>query len=197
MAEYPVGSTINNFTVIGYEWSNQPKFGGRSLWCFTLRCICGSIVAIPPSSIINSHKNHIQSCSCLAQKTRVDAAIKVTKIEPFEAGLTRIFNSIRNRAIRDGHCFDLIRDDVRRLAKSKCTYCGLDPYPVEYRNGRGRFQPTRFSYMGIDRVDSNIGYIKSNVVPCCKWCNIAKNQFSTVEFLTWAKRLARFQGWIL
>jgi hypothetical protein len=40
----------------------------------------------------------------------------------------------------------------------------------------------RYIYNGVDRVDSSKGYVKENVVPCCKWCNIAKGNKSAAEF---------------
>lgn len=36
--------------------------------------------------------------------------------------------------------------------------------------------------IGIDRVDSSIGYINSNIVPCCEKCNIAKGEMNIDEF---------------
>jgi hypothetical protein len=44
---------------------------------------------------------------------------------------------------------------------------------------------------GVDRVDSTRGYTKDNCVPCCKICNVAKNDLSVHEFLTWARRLSK------
>lgn len=35
---------------------------------------------------------------------------------------------------------------------------------------------------GLDRINSNIGYINSNVVTCCKKCNYAKNKLSISKF---------------
>jgi hypothetical protein len=34
----------------------------------------------------------------------------------------------------------------------------------------------------IDRIDSGLGYEIGNIVPCCKWCNIAKADKSVEEF---------------
>jgi len=42
---------------------------------------------------------------------------------------------------------------------------------------------------GIDRINSNIGYIEGNVVPCCKHCNRAKNTMSDSEFREWIKKI--------
>ena len=38
---------------------------------------------------------------------------------------------------------------------------------------------------GIDRIDSNIGYIIDNVRPCCTTCNQAKNAMSDSKFMEW------------
>ncbi len=42
---------------------------------------------------------------------------------------------------------------------------------------------------GIDRINSNIGYIEGNIVPCCKHCNSAKNTMTESEFKEWIVRL--------
>lgn len=40
----------------------------------------------------------------------------------------------------------------------------------------------------LDRVDSSKGYNLTNVVPCCKKCNIAKNSMPIMEFVEWLER---------
>ncbi len=57
-----------------------------------------------------------------------------------------------------------------------CNYCGLKPQFPHTRNG-------------IDRVDSNVGYIESNCVPCCKFCNWSKNDYTLDEFKEWVIRI--------
>jgi hypothetical protein len=44
-----------------------------------------------------------------------------------------------------------------------------------------------FTYSGIDRVNSSIGYNKENCVPCCDKCNKAKLAMTKEEFLEWVK----------
>ena len=51
-----------------------------------------------------------------------------------------------------------------------------------------------FIYNGLDRVDSNLGHTKNNIVPCCKYCNFAKNKQSLNEFQEWIKRITDFQN---
>lgn len=73
------------------------------------------------------------------------------------------------RASRSGRLFAL--SDVRfvELVSGKCAYCGSSPNPVN----------------GIDRVDSNLGYVEGNVVTACGPCNRAKRNMSLDEFKTW------------
>jgi Zn-finger protein len=49
---------------------------------------------------------------------------------------------------------------------------------------------------GIDRLDSNRGYIEGNIVPCCGDCNFAKRSLTVEDFLQLIKRIAIRQGWI-
>ena len=51
-----------------------------------------------------------------------------------------------------------------------CYYCGLDN-----------------DQLGLDRVDNSQGYTLENVVPCCRPCNVAKNDMSYNDFITMCK----------
>lgn len=37
--------------------------------------------------------------------------------------------------------------------------------------------------LGLDRVDSSVGYTLQNVVACCRRCNVAKNDMSQSDFI--------------
>lgn len=74
---------------------------------------------------------------------------------------------------------DLSFEEFYNLSKQKCYYCDGD-----FSNSYGSF-----AYNGLDRADSSIAYLKSNVVPCCKWCNFAKKNLSLQLFSEWIDRL--------
>lgn len=42
-----------------------------------------------------------------------------------------------------------------------------------------------------NRVDSDNGYIETNVVSCCKICNFAKGSMSYEDFQSWIQRLIK------
>ena len=50
-----------------------------------------------------------------------------------------------------------------------CYYCNRPP-----SNVRTRTSGVKVTYQGLDRIDNEKGYIKDNVVPCCKHCNAFK-----------------------
>ena len=49
-----------------------------------------------------------------------------------------------------------------------------------------------YKYSGIDRVNSEKGYVKNNVVPCCKVCNIAKHNMSQNDFFNWINKVYNY-----
>lgn len=67
-------------------------------------------------------------------------------------------------------------EEYRSLVSGSCTYCGLD------------------RFIGIDRVDSNIGYTKDNSVSCCKYCNYGKYTLSPEEFIEHCRRVVEFNN---
>jgi hypothetical protein len=47
---------------------------------------------------------------------------------------------------------------------------------------------------GLDRIDSSIGHVLENVVPCCFDCNIMKSNRTVDEFLAHIKKISSFQN---
>lgn len=47
---------------------------------------------------------------------------------------------------------------------------------------------------GLDRIDSEAGYVIGNVRPCCPICNVAKSDLTETEFKDWVRAIA--EHWI-
>lgn len=73
--------------------------------------------------------------------------------------------------------FNLSKEEFDEITKMPCKYCG------EYS---GVFLGVYFC--GIDRIDSNIGYVKDNVVPCCEICNRMKLDY---KFDDWVNKMKK------
>ncbi len=75
--------------------------------------------------------------------------------------------------------FDLPVEDFKRLITQPCHYCnGFSTYKNKQSRGNG-----------IDRKDSNIGYIIDNCVPCCATCNFVKNSMPYSDFITYIRSI--------
>lgn len=153
-------------------------------------CDCGTQCVIV---LENMRCGRTTSCGCLRLSNALTQAKKgsatllkmgITK-EPKIATATKVWRSNYS----DG---DLSFDEFYLLAQMVCSYCGKEPSNTAnaYTNSRNTATPERrseafWTYNGLDRVDNTQGHNKNNIVPCCRDCNIAKNDRTKEEFLLW------------
>lgn len=79
----------------------------------------------------------------------------------------------KSRAKENGREFKLSREEFIQLFISNCHYCGSE-------NARG-----------IDRIDSDKGYIEGNVLPCCSICNFMKKNHPYDLFISQVIKIAK------
>jgi hypothetical protein len=96
----------------------------------------------------------------------------------------------RNHSKEKG--FDLTLEQFIEKSKQNCFYCNASPTPTKGYRPWSAYINTN----GLDRIDSSMGYLYENVVPCCKYCNFAKSDRSVEDFKGWIKRLAAHQNLI-
>lgn len=77
--------------------------------------------------------------------------------------LSKMLSSYRNSDIRKGLEFNMTRDDLFKIVKEPCTYCGA------------------IENIGADRIDNSKGHIVDNVIPCCYVCNVVRSNLFSVE----------------
>jgi hypothetical protein len=114
----------------------------------------------------------------------------VARLPPGESAFNRWVYGMKRAAKLRGFEWDLDKDFVRVLSKQPCHYCGVEPMQVFMRydmNGG-------YIYNGLDRVDSERGYTKDNVVPCCGTCNFCKSTIPVEDFRDWIVRV--YSHWI-
>lgn len=68
--------------------------------------------------------------------------------------------------------WSLLQDDFFKMWKKPCSYC---------------LRPT--GGIGVDRIDSSIGYQADNVTPCCCRCNAGKMNHSVSKFADLIERI--------
>jgi hypothetical protein len=83
-----------------------------------------------------------------------------------------------NRAKQRNIIMELSESDMISLFNQNCHYCGKPPKP---------------KLNGVDRIDNNNGYTKTNAVGCCKLCNYMKKDFTLEVFLTHVQNISKHQ----
>lgn len=73
-------------------------------------------------------------------------------------------SSSKKRGIKVGIDFE----SYSNLVQSRCGYCGSHPSNLLKYSG------LEFKYNGLDRMNSEVGYLKENLIPSCRFCNSLK-----------------------
>lgn len=156
-----------------------PVQGGKRNRTFRLcECDCGNTKEIAPGSLLSGDTT---SCGCQKNK-----GYPSSKKLPYDIRYRNIiYSTYKHQAMKRNLEFSIDYNDAVRLFESNCHYCGIMPSNCKItKNGE-----YKFLYSGIDRVDSSMGYISGNCVPCCQRCNVAKNDMGYEEFIAMVKRI--------
>jgi hypothetical protein len=167
-----VGKTYGRLTVLEYA-GVMPDRGG-ALW--NCKCECGNEYTAWGVSL---RSGNTKSCGCFQR----DAAAARLSKAPGYAATNRAIESIQGNARKRRIAWHLTRDQAADLLGQNCFYCNVEPLQV------ARSINETLLYNGIDRLDSAIGYVSGNVVPCCGTCNRAKGSMTLAEFEAWLRRL--------
>lgn len=156
------GQEFGKWSVISYK---QQSRGDDST--YLCRCECGQERYVKSPDLRNGKSTN---CGC------------ANRVPNGTVPLKAIEHTYKATAKRRGVEWNLTQVQFMTLIAQDCTYCGCKPFQYRsYRGYAGAF------YMGIDRVDSTHGYTWKNVVPCCKFCNIAKMARPQEEFKEWVR----------
>jgi 5-methylcytosine-specific restriction endonuclease McrA len=174
------GTKIGMLNVLGYSHSHvQPSGQKRAMW--DVLCDCGIQKKMSTGTLTNG----TTSCGCYFIEKRKQG---LNKKEKGEANFNYKYLSYRNRAKYKRIEFELSKEEFKSIILQKCFYCGSekDMHHTK-RSTNGLF----FSN-GIDRVDSNLGYVLNNCVACCKKCNVMKNDLDIKDFLNHIIKIFKF-----
>ena len=172
------GKKFNRLTALRFIEVVDKKF---AIWEF--KCDCGKLVKVKAAWVTSGNTG---SCGCLRSFTHPG----YNKLPDGEASFNSLFSSYKYSARIRGIEFELTEEEFRELSKKSCIYCGSPPSQISKK----KTATTPYIYTGVDRVDNSKGYKIKNVVPCCKFCNYAKNKMSVEQFILWLDRLVVFRA---
>lgn len=159
------------------------KRGNRKI-C-TCICECGEVVERRADGF---KSGRISSCGCYNKITILKAVDKITLNGP-QSAFNSLFSSYKKEASKKKYFFGLTEETFKELIDSTCFYCGKKPKQVSKSGG----STDNYTYNGIDRLNSDLGYIKSNCVPCCKTCNYMKRTLSPSSFIKHISKIYNYQ----
>ena len=119
----------------------------------------------------NRRKTRAKRNSTLMRQHQKDKLNNLIKFK--DEILNTAFNRYRLSAIKRGFVFELTHKEFNAFFQDKCYYCG-----------------DKIKVIGIDRKDSNIGYLLSNCVPCCTFCNLMKRNHTESVFIQKCNQIA-------
>lgn len=150
-------------------------------------CDCGGAKETNLHTILNGE---CKSCGCLNRELssqRIKA--RPEKRNKELSAQKHLFNQYKWGAIDRSRKFEITLDDFIQITTSNCFYCGIEPLQIKKCYGYSG----EYKYNGIDRLNNNLGYELTNCVPCCRMCNIAKNNNDIEDFKNWINRVYNYQ----
>ncbi len=161
--------------LIAMEYVGHDKYNNAKWRCI---CNCGKEKTTLMKFL---RKGITQSCGCLHREIVRNMLIKETGIASFNA----LYSRYKRDAKRKNRLFELTKDDIARLTRASCFYCGKAPaqqFKKLHLNGY-------YTYNGIDRLNPDLGYTGKNCVTACRQCNFAKQGLTYDEFLELINRI--------
>ena len=154
------GQRFGLLTAVSYV-----KYFNGGVWL--LRCDCGNTVT-RIGRLLASAVNP-PSCGCAGRPSNK------------KHWATNAWWKARHSSARRGHPFDMTVEQFGELMSQPCHYC--DGAPATPRCSSLKSAHRNGLRNGIDRVDSSLGYVEGNCVPCCCKCNRMKLDHSVTDFL--------------
>lgn len=153
------------------------------------KCDCGNIKEVRGSDAAG---NKIKSCGNCQYHTDLleEAAAKGVKLRGWTKSIRVQHLRYIRSAVKRGIEWRLSPEEFLALVKKDCTYCNGAPreYKAKFTK-RGRTITTVMN--GIDRLDSSLGYVSGNVVPCCGTCNKMKMAMDESVFMIHVLKIAK------
>ena len=175
------GQKIGGLTVceyIRFDKSKKTPIQGR--W----KCICDC------GNIVFSRTWHLQQIQKgrpggMCKKCQTIKNQQNRKLPEILASKRELFRNYKNSCgDKNNRIFNLTFEEFEHIIRQPCFYC---KNPPQCKNNT-RFSK-QFQCNGIDRINSEKGYVLDNVVPCCEQCNRAKLDYTLEEFTNWLIRI--------
>jgi hypothetical protein len=173
-----IGKTFNNIEVLSLSHVEKSR---RFYNIKCLRCNTSSYMRsdrFTGVQKLNTCKNCRQENAILISKKRATP----------ESVYSSLYAHYKKAATNRSITFLISLEEFKNIIAKNCYYCGSEPN-LSGTSKRYNKTDIQVKHNGVDRVDNSIGYIPDNCVPCCKFCNHMKRDYSKVDFLSHIKKI--------
>jgi len=136
-------------------------------------CECGKETTVRSTAL---KAGAVQSCGCSRYK-----------LAPHIAQMNSAYSSFLHGAKRRNISVEITKEEWMNFVQQPCHYCDVE-HSNEYKPKHS--YGSSFFCNGIDRLNPKVGYVISNSVPCCKYCNDSKGTMSVEQFLNMVLKIA-------
>ena len=116
-----------------------------------------------------------------------------------EASYRGLHNRMVQQARHRGIAWNLEFEDFMLVVVEPCIWCLAAPFDI-YNSRMSKNDYTQrkkdviggwVKYNGLDRMDNEDSYHMLNVLPCCRYCNWARNVRSMADFAQWLEQIGK------
>lgn len=159
-----MGKILKKCDICGTETTNN-KFCSKKCYGYSQskvvngQRVCGDCRELKPLEEFPSHGKGRKYWYCYVCHRKKMLAISHTIHDRFMRSKRRAEKKLNVE-------WSLSEDRYGELVKLPCHYCG---------------GPLGISGVGLDRKENNVGYTNDNALPCCKRCNVVKNDYFSYD----------------
>lgn len=188
--KYQPGEIIGNcYELVEFQGGN----------CWLVKCIkCGKI---QEQSIPNMKKHTKDTCFYCEHPNSDKPAVGRTRFQEmpideriyyYYKGKIEKENAKPNSKYKE---WNLTLEEYSKLIHGNCYYCGEPPTDDNIWNKSSKRQCDKelIRINGVDRIDSDKGYVIDNCVSCCPTCNSMKSTFNIHRFLHQIEKIHNFR----
>lgn len=157
-------------------------------YSYLYRCIC-DCGKEKITSEYKLKKSYIKSCGCLSKELfeihrKLPKVSKKKQKPTIDVFIKEMLGKIKAKNLP----YDLNIEDIKRLCFDNCFYCNSAP------SNHFKKRNHEILYNGIDRMNSDLGYLQSNTVACCSNCNYMKSDHALDSFLNHIEKIWNHRG---
>ena len=188
--EIKVGDKFYYLEVIAPPF-HEVYSNGKKIKKVSCKCICGKEKIFRYDSFVCKNElDRAKSCGC---KHIYRNNLNAQKRRKPESVYRHIYEQCHTSSKTRGINFNLTKKEHFEIITKDCYYCGTPPEVRQPTRGKDRYVGVPAPYNGVDRVDSSIGYVRANCVPCCSKCNYMKHELSVSSFTEHVLKIVNYQ----